>query len=157
MYVRTRHTLLLRPQFVLHLYPLVQEQVSFFQGKTCSDWRLNTCVAVSNDGEEMRAWDSTSRRITCHHMPIFFLTRALANLTAPSGRKRKDDGGDDVPPASTRPQLAVHRCRFVDYIPSAVTALAFPPSPLPRPAKCTTTKRVARKNNLVEGSSGGDN
>ncbi|KAM5538245.1 hypothetical protein V8D89_008132 [Ganoderma adspersum] len=27
--------------------------------------------------------------------------------------------------------LAVHRCRFVDFAPSAVTALAFPPLPLP--------------------------
>ncbi|KZS96154.1 WD40 repeat-like protein [Sistotremastrum niveocremeum HHB9708] len=25
----------------------------------------------------------------------------------------------------------VHRCRFVDYVPSAITALAFPPNPLP--------------------------
>jgi hypothetical protein len=27
--------------------------------------------------------------------------------------------------------IAVHRCRFVDYNPSAITALAFPPLPLP--------------------------
>ncbi|KAG6891409.1 hypothetical protein C0992_007188 [Termitomyces sp. T32_za158] len=27
--------------------------------------------------------------------------------------------------------LAVHRCRFVDYTPSAITAVAFPPLPLP--------------------------
>lgn len=27
--------------------------------------------------------------------------------------------------------LAVHRCRFVDFTPSAITALAFPPLPLP--------------------------
>lgn len=27
--------------------------------------------------------------------------------------------------------LAVHRCRFVDYAPSPITALAFPPLPLP--------------------------
>ena len=27
--------------------------------------------------------------------------------------------------------VTVHRCRFVDYCPSAITALAFPPSPLP--------------------------
>jgi U3 small nucleolar RNA-associated protein 4 len=27
--------------------------------------------------------------------------------------------------------LLVHRCRFVDYSPAAVTALAFPPLPLP--------------------------
>ncbi|TDL28747.1 WD40 repeat-like protein [Rickenella mellea] len=28
--------------------------------------------------------------------------------------------------------LSVHRCRFVDYVPSPITALAFPPLPLPR-------------------------
>lgn len=27
--------------------------------------------------------------------------------------------------------LAVHRCRFVDFTPSAITALAFPPLALP--------------------------
>ncbi len=27
--------------------------------------------------------------------------------------------------------LSVHRCRFVDYAPSAITALAYPPLPLP--------------------------
>lgn len=27
--------------------------------------------------------------------------------------------------------LAVHRCRFVDFTPSAITSLAFPPAPLP--------------------------
>lgn len=31
--------------------------------------------------------------------------------------------------------VAVHRCRFVDYDPSAVTALAFPPLPLPTSSK----------------------
>ncbi|KAF5368316.1 hypothetical protein D9758_002360 [Tetrapyrgos nigripes] len=28
--------------------------------------------------------------------------------------------------------VAVHRCRFIDYSPSAITALAFPPLPLPK-------------------------
>jgi len=27
--------------------------------------------------------------------------------------------------------VKVHRCRFVDYLPVAITALAFPPLPLP--------------------------
>lgn len=27
--------------------------------------------------------------------------------------------------------ISVHRCRFVDFAPSAITALAFPPLPLP--------------------------
>lgn len=37
--------------------------------------------------------------------------------------------------------LAVHRCRFVDFAPSAVTALAFPPLPLPS----VKGKRVAKR------------
>lgn len=39
--------------------------------------------------------------------------------------------------------LSVHRCRFVDYAPSAITALAFPPLPLPsvRGIKKKTTAR----------------
>ena len=28
--------------------------------------------------------------------------------------------------------VAVHRCRFVDYTPTAITAIAIPPLPLPR-------------------------
>lgn len=36
------------------------------------------------------------------------------------------------PPAQTSTQaLAVHRCRFVDYNPSAISAIAFPPLGLP--------------------------
>ncbi|KAJ7107652.1 WD40-repeat-containing domain protein [Mycena crocata] len=31
--------------------------------------------------------------------------------------------------------LVLHRCRFVDFTPSAITALAFPPLPLPSPNK----------------------
>lgn len=27
--------------------------------------------------------------------------------------------------------ISVHRCRFVDFTPSAITAIAFPPLPLP--------------------------
>lgn len=29
--------------------------------------------------------------------------------------------------------LSVHRCRFVDFTPSPITAIAFPPLPLPSP------------------------
>ena len=29
-------------------------------------------------------------------------------------------------------KLSIHRCRFVDFTPSAISALAFPPLPLPR-------------------------
>ena len=32
---------------------------------------------------------------------------------------------------SSSSTLLVHRCRFVDYSPAAITALAFPPLPLP--------------------------
>ena len=35
------------------------------------------------------------------------------------------------PEKHKRTVLAVHRCRFVDYAPSAITALAFPPLLLP--------------------------
>ena len=31
-----------------------------------------------------------------------------------------------------RTAVAVHRCRFVDFDPSAISALAFPPLPLPK-------------------------
>ena len=30
--------------------------------------------------------------------------------------------------------FAVHRCRFVDFTPSAITAISFPPLPLPLPS-----------------------
>ena len=43
--------------------------------------------------------------------------------------------------------LSVHRCRFVDYAPSAITALAFPPLPLPSVKgikKKTTTGKQSR-------------
>ncbi|KAL0579813.1 U3 small nucleolar RNA-associated protein [Marasmius crinis-equi] len=35
--------------------------------------------------------------------------------------------------------IAVHRCRFVDFDPSAITALAFPPLPLPSAKKTAST------------------
>ncbi|KAG7099464.1 hypothetical protein E1B28_001314 [Marasmius oreades] len=37
--------------------------------------------------------------------------------------------------------VAVHRCRFVDYNPSAITALAFPPLPLPSTRKIPASSR----------------
>ncbi|EIW86524.1 WD40 repeat-like protein [Coniophora puteana RWD-64-598 SS2] len=39
---------------------------------------------------------------------------------------------DQSLPSLAPPPLSVHRCRFVDFTPSPITALAFPPSPLPR-------------------------
>src|SRR5258708_19943223 len=40
--------------------------------------------------------------------------------------------------------LSVHRCRFVDYSPSAITALAYPPLRLPsiRGKKSTVTRKT---------------
>ncbi|KAK0465326.1 WD40-repeat-containing domain protein [Desarmillaria tabescens] len=35
--------------------------------------------------------------------------------------------------SQTKTAISVHRCRFVDYTPSSITALAFPPLPLPSP------------------------
>ena len=55
--------------------------------------------------------------------------------------------------------LSVHRCRFVDFAPSAVTALAFPPLPLPsskgkgseiRQALKVGTLAVGRANGNIE-------
>ncbi|KAL1740555.1 WD40-repeat-containing domain protein [Schizophyllum fasciatum] len=54
-------------------------------------------------------------------------------------------------------QLKVHRCRFVDYTPSPVTALAFPPLPLPNPkGKKAATGQSARFGTLVVGHSNGN-
>ncbi|XP_006454787.1 hypothetical protein AGABI2DRAFT_198370 [Agaricus bisporus var. bisporus H97] len=55
--------------------------------------------------------------------------------------------------------FAVHRCRFVDYAPSAVTALAFPPSPLPavnRTRRKTTGKKPLRYGTLAVGHANGN-
>lgn len=46
----------------------------------------------------------------------FFWARSQSGSTTMSG--------DQLP-------VKVHRCRFVDYFPAAITALAFPPLPLP--------------------------
>jgi U3 small nucleolar RNA-associated protein 4 len=48
--------------------------------------------------------------------------------------------------------LAVHRCRFVDYTPSAITALAFPPFPLPLTAPPTTKASTLGKQPLKFGT-----
>lgn len=47
--------------------------------------------------------------------------------------------------------LSVHRCRFVDYAPSAITALAFPPLPLPsvKGKKKTTAGKQSFKFGLL--------
>ena len=47
--------------------------------------------------------------------------------------------------------LSVHRCRFVDYAPSAITALAFPPLPLPSVKVVKKKKTTARKQSFKFG------
>ncbi|KAG5648177.1 hypothetical protein DXG03_006132 [Asterophora parasitica] len=56
--------------------------------------------------------------------------------------------------------LAVHRCRFVDYTPSAITALAFPPLTLPpisaKGKKSTSGKQPSRFGTLAVGHANGN-
>ena len=53
--------------------------------------------------------------------------------------------------------LSVHRCRFVDYTPSAVTALAFPPLPLqPAKGKGGVVKKVLEFGTLAIGRANGN-
>jgi U3 small nucleolar RNA-associated protein 4 len=55
--------------------------------------------------------------------------------------------------------LSVHRCRFVDFNPSSVTALAFPPLPLPSikgKRKATTADRVPKFGPLIVGHANGN-
>lgn len=55
--------------------------------------------------------------------------------------------------------LAVHRCRFVDYAPSAITALAFPPLPLPSvkgKKKSTFGKQRLKYGTLAVGHANGN-
>ncbi|KAH9487140.1 U3 small nucleolar RNA-associated protein 4-like protein [Psilocybe cubensis] len=55
--------------------------------------------------------------------------------------------------------LSVHRCRFVDYAPSAITALAYPPLPLPSvkgKKKTTAGKQPLRFGLLAVGHANGN-
>lgn len=54
--------------------------------------------------------------------------------------------------------LAVHRCRFVDYAPSAITALVFPPLPLPsvKRRRKTSGKPPLRYGTLAVGHANGN-
>ena len=58
----------------------------------------------------------------------------------------------------TSSTLAVHRCRFVDFAPSAVTALAFPPLPLPsvKGKKAATSQGFPGFGPLVVGRANGN-
>ncbi|KAJ7042469.1 WD40-repeat-containing domain protein [Mycena alexandri] len=54
--------------------------------------------------------------------------------------------------------LALHRCRFVDFNPSPITALAFPPLPLPSPNQKPSTfgKQPVRFGTLAVGHANGN-
>ncbi|KAF9459481.1 WD40-repeat-containing domain protein [Collybia nuda] len=53
--------------------------------------------------------------------------------------------------------VSVHRCRFVDYTPSAITALAFPPLVLPSTkGKATTSRKQLRFGTLAVGHANGN-
>ncbi|KAF8078360.1 WD40-repeat-containing domain protein [Lyophyllum atratum] len=56
--------------------------------------------------------------------------------------------------------FAVHRCRFVDFTPSAITALAFPPLPLPpispKGKKATSGNQPSRFGTLAVGHANGN-
>lgn len=54
--------------------------------------------------------------------------------------------------------LSVHRCRFVDFTPSAVTALAFPPLPLPsaKGKKSAVVRKALKFGTLAVGRANGN-
>ena len=57
--------------------------------------------------------------------------------------------------------LSVHRCRFVDFTPSSITALAFPPLPLPPikgkgQKKANPTRRIPKFGPLIVGHANGN-
>ena len=55
--------------------------------------------------------------------------------------------------------LSVHRCRFVDFNPSSITALAFPPLPLPSSKgrkKATIRDRIPKFAPLIVGHANGN-
>jgi len=55
--------------------------------------------------------------------------------------------------------LSVHRCRFVDFTPSSITALAFPPLPLPSikgKKKAAAVDRIPKFGPLIVGHANGN-
>lgn len=54
--------------------------------------------------------------------------------------------------------LSVHRCRFVDFTPAGVTALAFPPLSLPSPKgkKAAAVRHAMKFANLAVGRANGN-
>ncbi|KAI0296605.1 WD40 repeat-like protein [Russula brevipes] len=60
---------------------------------------------------------------------------------------------------ATTTTLSVHRCRFVDFTPSSITALAFPPLPLPSikgKTKATPGDRISKFGHLFVGHANGN-
>jgi len=62
---------------------------------------------------------------------------------------------------TTTTTLSVHRCRFVDFTPSSITALAFPPLPLSSikgkgKKKATPRNRIPRFGPLIVGHANGN-
>ena len=62
--------------------------------------------------------------------------------------------------SSNADALAVHRCRFVDYTPPAITAIAFPPLSVPNSrdlkAKLSTRRRKGKFGTLAVGRANGN-
>lgn len=54
--------------------------------------------------------------------------------------------------------LSVHRCRFVDFTPAGVTALAFPPLPLPslKGKKAAVIRHAMKFGTLAVGRANGN-
>ena len=52
--------------------------------------------------------------------------------------------------------VKVHRCRFVDYLPAAITALAFPPLPLFSPKGKAKAASLSKFPNLAIGRANGN-
>ncbi|KZP32200.1 hypothetical protein FIBSPDRAFT_723294 [Athelia psychrophila] len=57
---------------------------------------------------------------------------------------------------SSSSSVAVHRCRFIDYTPSPITALAFPPFPLPSSGSSKHTNGKTKFGTLAVGRANGN-
>jgi len=79
-------------------------------------------------------------------------------INSPTIFLRPRPGQEHLDMSADQNPVKVHRCRFVDYLPAAITALAFPPLPLPSlkgKAKATSPLRfphlaVGRANGNIE-------
>jgi hypothetical protein len=110
-----------------------------------------------------RSSDETGRRTEVTHVCVFrnfvqalVLLHFLRRLRLALAKKSAMTMADPV-------TLAVHRCRFVEFTPAAITALAFPPLNLPavRPAdkgksKQTPAYSTAKFGTLAVGRANGN-